>query len=185
MSTDPDPITLRSCKYAIKIFEPYLDTGHVLDVPLPADGGVFVDDELLREEISSFVFEQLESGSNVPFEYAVRSGTQGNEIWLTLGEFKEQASTIKSQAFKEEIESLNKRHASKVKSLESRLEAELLTKAVEYEEKEIALQKEVIELRIKHAKDTTELRDKVTEYEEKIRLLESKLTSLESNSISP
>lgn len=170
-----------SCrKYVVKIFEPFVNMGHVLDVPMAEDGSV--SDDVLGEEISSFVFEQLDSGANVPFQYAVHRNENGYEIWLTLGNFVDKSS-VESAALKEEIDSLNKKYSAKVKSLESRLEAELLTKVVEFEEKEISLQKEVIELRLKHAKDTAELRARVTDYEEKIRLLEARLAESENDSI--
>lgn len=183
MSDNSLPENSQSRKYALKIFEPFVEIDFVLDVPLTSEG--VVNDDILREEVNSFVFEQLESGSNVPFEYAVHAGVNGDEIWLSLGKFTDQSGPSKVQTLKEEIESLNKKHAAKIKSLESRLEAELLTRDVEFEEKEIALQKEVITLRLKHAKDTQELRSKVTEYEEKIRCLEEKLANLENSGKNP
>ena len=175
---DADEVCKSKCrKYAVKVFESYEDSGYVFDVPLTDDGAA--DEDAVREEVHSFVFERLDIANNIPFEYTVHSGTDNDEIWLMVGKVRDNAVTIQNQLLKDTIDDMSRKHASKVKSLESKIEAELLAKAVEFEEKEIALQKEVITVRLKHAKDTADLRNRVSEYEERIKQLESKLALLE------
>jgi hypothetical protein len=178
-------ISSNSHRLAIKIFEPVFEKN--LFIPVSRDKlEEPLDEGTIREEVYGFLFEnyevELESADYEVYITPVtedtvdftRTDLSTTDVWITVNktQYSSQQLTSTIAQTRKESEQTIKNLDRKLKSYDAAKLAELQSQAVEAEEREIELHKEIIALRASHARERRE-------WEEKAFLQDTKLKSFE------